>query len=180
MAQKYIALLRGINVGGHKKIKMADLRTYLQELPFEAVQTYIQSGNIVFESSQGNPADLEKQIHDKIFEKCGFEVAIIVRTPAELKEIIAACPYSPENGQPLKQIYFTLLANQPATVAVEALKSFNCDPELWEIKGTTLYSFAANGAAKSKLNNSILEQKLKVTATTRNWNTMNKLLAMAN
>ena len=96
MANTYIALLRGINVSGHKKIKMPDLKAMFEALGFTNVRTYIQSGNVVFESNFA--ADLESKISAKILEQFGFEVSVICRTAEELEQVIARNPYVEMEG----------------------------------------------------------------------------------
>jgi len=108
----YIALLRGINVSGQKKIKMADLRAYLEELDFQNIRTYIQSGNIVFDSVSTSTRLLENQIKAKIKQKYGFEVPTMVKVPADFKNAIAYNPYQSDKNKDPKRVYLTFLAER--------------------------------------------------------------------
>ncbi len=171
----YIALLRGINVSGKKKIKMADLRGHLAELNFNNLQTYIQSGNIVFESELTDIRELEQAIHKKILEKYGFEVPVLIVKPDYLKTVLDKNPYKTHET---KQLYYTFLAETPAPELVEKLKTYNYSPEETQLVERHIYFYSPLSYGRSKMNNNFFEKKLKVAATTRNWRTLNKLLEM--
>ncbi len=175
----YIALLRGINVSGQKKIKMADLRSHLADLNYTHLQTYIQSGNIVFKQRSTDVAVLERQIHNKIKEKYGFEVPVMVKQPRDLFDAVRHNPMTEERHQDLKRIYFTFLSEVPAAAQVAKLQDLDYSPEEFVIKGDLVYFFSPKGYGRAKMNNNFFEKKLKVKATTRNWNTVHKLLEMA-
>ena len=175
----YIALFRGINVSGQKKIKMADLRQHMQALGFDQVRTYIQSGNLIFQSEVVAKDELEKQIEEKILAEYGFEVSVIIRTPEELQAILVENPFlqNPENDP--KRFYVAVLASEPTTERLDVLAEKDYAPEAYAILGKTLYFYVPNGYGRSKMNNNFFENKLKVVATTRNWRTMHKLAEMA-
>ncbi len=173
----YIALLRGINIVGHKKIKMADLKKYIEELKFSDVKTYIQSGNIIFAYENISIKDLEKNINKKILEKYGFEVTTLVITPTELREVIAKNPFS---NKDLTRVYVTFLSEVPSPNDIEKLKNIDYSPEEFRLEGKTIYFFSPHGYGKAKMNNNFFENKLNVKATSRNWKTVNKLLELAN
>ncbi len=174
----YIALLRGINVSGQKKIKMAELRQQLAELNIGNIATYIQSGNIVFTSAETNASALEEAIHQLIVKHYGFEVPVLVLTPQQLQQAIAAHPWPGDELRTTKS-YFTFLFETPTPEGIAALEAFDLGDDEWVLKGTTLYAYFPNGAGRSKMSNNLVERKLKVTATARNWNTVHKLVAMA-
>ncbi len=174
-----IALLRGINVSGQKLIKMADLRTHLAELKFKNIQTYIQSGNIVFESESMSSNVLETVIHDKIQEKYGFEVPTLVKTPGDFIEAIKKNPFAKEAEAEPKHVFITFLSDIPDPSKVEKLKEVDYSPERYVIDGDMIFFFSPNGYGRAKMNNNFFENKLKIDATTRNWKTVNVLLEMS-
>ena len=174
----FIAMLRGINVSGQKSIKMADLLVYLEELSFTNVETYIQSGNIVFDFDQASPGVLEKLIHTKILHQYGFEVPVIVKTSEEMENVVRNNPFVNEVMEDPKRLYVTFLSEAPSVERVDQLKTLDCSPEQWILKGSDIYFFAPNGYGKAKMNNNFFENKLKVNATTRNWKTVNILSTM--
>lgn len=169
----YTSILRGINVSGQKKILMADLKSLYEELGFTNVQTYIQSGNVVFEYKETNPTQLQEMIFDKIKSHYGFEVPNLILTPSEIEKALNNNPY-----QDIEKPYFTFLSEKPAQENIEALNSISFDNEFFELIGKVIYSHYPNGAGRAKMNNNLIERKLKVRATTRNLNTTKKLLEM--
>jgi len=175
----YIAILRGINVSGQKMIKMAELRVHLAEIKLTNIQTYIQSGNIVFESEGMSSSDLEIAIQNKIKEKYGFDVPVLVKTPDELKDAVKRNPFIKEIEDDPKKVYITFLAHTPELTKVEALKVVDYSPEKYVIVGKVVYIFPPNGYGNAKMNNNFFEKKLKVVATTRNWKTVNVLIEMS-
>ena len=177
---KYISVLRGINVSGHKKIKMADLKEIYQSLGFESVSTYIQSGNVIFQSSSTDKGDLKKIIEKEIKRKYDFHVPVTILTEQELKEIVDSCPYEEakmeENGT---RILVTFLQSDPPSESQEALKEYVKSPEKLTIQGSEVYLYCPNGYGKSKLSNTFLENKLGISATTRNWKSVKKLCELS-
>lgn len=172
----YIALLRGVNVVGHKKVPMAELRELLSESDLKNVQTYIQSGNVIFESNEENSQKLEEQIHNAIKGYFGFEVPVLIKTSKQLQQIFDACPFSEE-----KKInsYFIFLYTTPNEKLVEALLKISYPNEEFVITNTCIYFYCAIGYGKAKCNNNFFERKLKITATARNYKTMVKLLSLS-
>lgn len=170
----HIALLRGINVSGQKKIKMAEWKTALEELGLVNVQTYIQSGNVVFESTLAADS-LEHLIHQNILEKFGFDVEVFVFSREDLMAALANNPFAEVE----ESVYFVFLKNTPPPEKVAALKQLDFGEEKFEISGRLLWFYPPKGYGKAKLNNNLFEKKLGVTATTRNFNTMCKLIEMA-
>ena len=172
----YIALLRGINVSGQKLIKMALLREALEKLEYLNIRTYIQSGNIVFDSPEKALDTLASEIKGLILTDFGFDVPVLVIKSERLKRIVTENPFANED---LKRVYVALLYTAPAPERLELINAIDISPEAFAIEGEDMYLFSPLGAAKSKLTNNFIEQKLKVSATTRNWNTINKLISMA-
>lgn len=176
--QTYIALLRGINVSGQKKIKMADLKVHLENLNFENVRTYIQSGNVIFESTKTDATDLAIKIKVEILKQYGFDVPTLVLTSKYLKNILNKNPLGKDKNT--DQIYFTILADKPSTENIEKIKKENYFPDEFSILDKVVYLYLSNGYGRAKMNNNFFENKLKVQATTRNWKTLNKILEITN
>ncbi|MFZ1291554.1 MAG: DUF1697 domain-containing protein [Melioribacteraceae bacterium] len=174
----YIALLRGINVSGQKLIKMADLKQFLAELNFENIITYIQSGNIIFKSRISDKHKLEKLISKKINEHYGFEVEVLIKTPNELEYILLNNSFIKQNKDP-KRNYITFLFSKPLNENVEKLSKIDHMPEEYIIDEKNVFFFSPNSYGNAKMNNNYFEKKLKVFATTRNWQTVNKLFELA-
>jgi len=175
--ETYIAMLRGINVSGQKKIKMADFKTHLQQLNFTDVQTYIQSGNAVFKNKKVTPKVLETRIAEKILKEFGFQVSVIVKSREELTDILKNNTFLKDKDT--SRMYVTFLSEEPSSVNLEKLKGIDHSPEEYVLKETTIYLYSPQGYGRAKMNNNFFENKLKVAATTRNWKTVNKLVAMA-
>ncbi len=175
----YIAFLRGINVSGQKKIKMADLRLQIEELGFAQVQTYIQSGNLLFQSDLKDTTALAEKIQAKILADYDFEVPVLVLPAAAIKNILDRNPFASDPEKDPKYWYVSLLYRVPTAADIAHLGEVDYSPEIYVIEGQTLYFYAANGYGRAKMNNNLFEKKLKVSATTRNWRTMNKIWEMA-
>ncbi|RDY59450.1 DUF1697 domain-containing protein [Flagellimonas nanhaiensis] len=173
----FIALLRGINVGGQKKIKMADLRKALQNIGLESVTTYIQSGNIVFCSNEGDIQKLEESIFDAIKKDFGFEVPTLIISQDEIESMLTSNPFS--NQTELNNLYFVLLKQSPSNELMEQFNKLKFENEDFDIETNCVYLSCKKGYGKAKLNNNLVENKLKVQATARNLRTMQKLLELA-
>ncbi|WP_019413323.1 DUF1697 domain-containing protein [Paenisporosarcina sp. TG20] len=172
----YIALLRGINVGGHRLIKMADLRHLLEKMGLDKVQTYIQSGNVLFESEQDSK-QLSCRIQHEIDTKFGFSVPVILRTSIELDQIIENCPFNVGTLLEGESIQLSLLAELPPREGVNHLLKFQNDTDEYQIEGENIYLFFRQSIRNSKLAAQL--QKIGVPSTVRNWKTINKLATMA-
>jgi uncharacterized protein (DUF1697 family) len=175
----YIALLRGINVAGQKKIKMSALKIMFEGLGCTSVTTYIQSGNIIFKYNIIDIEKLRNLIKKAIFTQFGFDVPVLVFTLETVQSIHDNNPFSErlKNGEiEEKYIFFTLLANEPDMMAVKELMSNSYGTEEFVINSKVVYFFAANGYGKTKLNNNFFERKLKSIATTRNLKTIVNIL----
>ena len=175
----YIALLRGINVSGQKIIKMELLRKVLGQLDFQNIRTYIQSGNIIFESTLSDTSLLEKQIADVIGKHFGFVVPVLIITPDELWAVIDKNPYAKENLTNPTQPYVSFLSEVPKKENLEILKAINFGADQFVNTAKTLYTWYGNAAGTSKLTNVLIENKLKLRSTARNWKTVLKLYELA-
>ncbi len=174
-----IALLRGINVSGQKLIKMTELKAMFEALHFNEISTYIQSGNIVFKAENTDCKSLETLIAKQIDLKFGFDVHVQVNTLNEWKQFQSACPFSNISLADQKYLHLTLLSETPADTLVQKLKELKFENEEFKLLDKGIYLFCPAGYGKTKLSNNFFESKLKVKATTRNWNTVNQLLEMA-
>lgn len=172
----YLSFLRGVNVGG-KKVPMADLRLLYDELGFKNVTTYIQSGNVIFESKIAPDAALKK-IEKKLKEKFGFDISVIIRTEKELASVIKDNPFIKEKNIAEDKIYVIFLASPPDKDLLKKLMEADFGPERFIVKDKTIYLYCPVGYGEAKLNNNFFEKKLKVVATTRNWRTTNILFEM--
>jgi uncharacterized protein (DUF1697 family) len=177
--ETYIAILRGINVSGYKTIKMEDLRELFNDMKFKNVQTYIQSGNVIFESKKTEQSVLQKKIEKKILEIFGYEVPVLVKEKSEV-EFVLKNNYFINKKKDVVKLYVTFLAEEPEQSRVNKIIELNYKPDEFVISGKEIYLFCPNGYGNSKLSNIFFESKLKVSATTRNWKTVNELLSIAN
>ncbi len=177
---KYISILRGINVSGQKKIKMSDLRLLYESLGFQNVVTYIQSGNVIFDTTVKNMADLKISIENAIEEKYEYHIPVIIRTNSEIGDIIKNCPFGlvdlVKDGT---RILVTILTSEPSETRISAILKYAAATEKIVISGKEVYLYCPNGYGKSKLSNTLLEKKLGIDATTRNWKTIHKLYELS-
>ncbi len=174
----YVALLRGINVSGHKIIKMELLREVMVNNGFHYVSTYIQSGNIVFDSDNENAAALEHQISQIIFKQFGFDVPVRITTLQELEQIFNENPFVKESVENPTQPYVAFLSDVPTNNNLQSLQAVHFGNDLFVNKNRVLYLWYADSPANTKLTNTAIEGKLKLKATSRNWKTVQKLLAL--
>ena len=172
-----IAILRGINVGGKRKILMADLKSMLNKIGIQDAVTYIQSGNVIFKSGKDNQ-ELSQQIESAILEKFGFEVPVIVRTAKELEKSIKSNPFLNSDSD-ISKLVLTFLNEKPIKTDVETLKDFDSKEDKFVIKDKDVFIYCEGKYHQSKLTNNFFEKKLKVIATTRNWKTVLKLMELS-
>ena len=168
-----IGILRGINVGGKRKILMADLKSMCKKLGLKNVTTFIQSGNLIFNSDKPN-SELENDLERAITDKYGFDVPVIVRAEKELENSINNNPFF-EKDADIKQLYLTFLKEKPNKENIEKTLTFNYEPDKFKIDDKDAFIFCAGKYHESKLTNNFFEKQLKVGATTRNWKTVMKL-----
>ncbi|SFE57482.1 Uncharacterized conserved protein, DUF1697 family [Paenibacillus catalpae] len=178
----YIALLRGINVGGKNKIKMADLREALTSIGLRDVQTYIQSGNILFKSEEDEAA-LRSRIEQQIETVFGLRIKVVMRTAEEMRAIAASCPFTEEQlaaaaaSAQGESLYVSMMLEEPSAEQLENLRIFETEEEIFGSKGRDLYFLFYQTVRNSKL--AVKAEKLGVHSTVRNWNTINKLVSLS-
>jgi uncharacterized protein (DUF1697 family) len=175
----FVSLFRGINVGGHHKIKMNELKNLYETLGLKDVRTYIQSGNVVFTSDDADVTHLQQQLKESIAQTFGFSVEIIARTSDELQDIIAKNPFQGQQNKESQWVIVLFLATIPDNTAQENLLKTYVGPEEIFFSGKEVFLYYTDGIGRSKLSNSFLEKKLKVVGTARNWNTVLQLQEMA-
>ncbi len=174
-----IALLRGINVGGHHLIKMDALRALCESLGLRDVQTHLQSGNVVFKSTARDPSPLRKRIEDAIEREFGFRCGVVLRTTVELRDAVAKNPFAARPGMDPSRCAVHFLAASPTPEARAAVLKIKADPEELHIGDRELYIYYPNGMARPALSMPLVEKALATFGTSRNWNTVRKLLEMA-
>jgi uncharacterized protein (DUF1697 family) len=174
-----ISMLRGVNVGGHNMIKMDALRALHESIGLLDAQTYIQSGNVVFRTSGRDLASLSKKIGNAIEAKFGFRPGVILRTPSELREVIARNPFAARPGIDPRKLLVTFLLDDPGPEARKKALSIKTDPEELRIVSREVYVHYPDGMGRSKLPAALIEKTLRTPGTGRNWNTVMKLLEMA-
>jgi len=172
----YIALLKGINVGGHKKVPMAELRELLTNSGLENVQTFIQSGNVIFQTPKSDIITIENNIQKDILGHFGFDVSVLLRTRESLKRIFDDCPFS-EGIK--KASYFTILHDTPSEELVKIASEKVYEGEEYQIIKDCIYFYCEKGYGRAKFNMIFFERKLETTGTARNYNTMVKLLSLS-
>ena len=173
MSFTYISLLRGINVSGQKKIPMKELAKVYEQLGYQGVKTYIQSGNVIFTTGEDNMAELSKKIETTIQQQFEFDVKVLVKTPQALQNVILENPFARE------RTFVTFLFQLPKTIPLDELNQAKQAGEELMVKRDVVYFCCPDNYGKSKLSNNFFETKLKVPATTRNWKTVNKLFELA-
>jgi uncharacterized protein (DUF1697 family) len=174
-----ISMLRGVNVGPHNRIKMDALRALYVSLNLKDPRTYVQSGNVIFLTKEKSASQLARKIQDAIARKFGFSPHVILRTPEEFKRAIAANPFAGRQGLNPGKLLVTFLASEPSAEARAELLALKPNPEELHLVGRELYIYFPNGAGRSKLQWSSLDKKLGTTGTARNWNSVTKMLEMA-
>lgn len=171
----YVALLRGINVGGHNKIAMTDLRELLANLGFTRVRSLLQSGNVVFDGPRKSPASLEKALESETASRLNTVVDFVVRTADELARAMAANPFPDQATNDPSRFAVFFLKSAPTNSAVEKLQASIKGPEIVGVDGRHLYAIYPEGMGKSKLTNTVIERALGTRGTARNWNTVRRI-----
>jgi uncharacterized protein (DUF1697 family) len=175
----YISILRGINVSGKNIIKMDALRKLFIDADFSNVQTYIQSGNIIFETKKIATAGLEKIISGEIKKQFGLNIPVLVTGLEELKEAIKNNPFTNAQLKDINFLHVTFLSGIAGKENIAKISITNFLPDEFVVIDKAIYLYCPNGYGNTKLNNNFFENKLKLTATTRNWKTVNELARMA-
>jgi Uncharacterized protein conserved in bacteria len=182
MTKVYVAFLRGINVGGKNIIKMADLKSLFEKMGLSKVQTYIQSGNVLFESGM-NELTLRDKIEEDIRNTFGYSVYVVLRTGRELEQVIINCPYSVEEITEAEQksgvesLYVALLDRNPTAAAIEQVGKYKSTSEVYIIIERDVFLLFSNSIRNSKLVNNL--HKLDTRVTVRNWKTITRLVELA-
>jgi uncharacterized protein (DUF1697 family) len=177
---RYIAILRGINVGTGRKVPMSDLRKLCESMGLQQVQSYIQSGNLIFELPNPEPIpELEARLQKAFSEEFGFEIPVLIRTGEEWAKTISKNPFLGENENDDGRLYLTCLQDEPSPEALKKLDETQYLPDRFKVAGRDVFIMCTSGYGTSKLSNPFFESKLKVTATTRNWKTVMQLNEMA-
>ena len=174
----HIALLRAINVAGHKLVSMADVRALFTDLGFQGVQSLLQTGNIVFRSKGRTGANLESFLEKEVAKRAGLETDFFVRTAEQWKAIIAHNPLPDEAKRDPAHLLVLLLKSAPTEQEVEALRAAITGPEMVRAVGRQAYLFYPAGIGRSRVTSILIEKKLGTRGTGRNWNTVLKLAAL--
>ncbi len=176
-SQKYLALFRGINVGGNNILPMKELSAIFTKAGCEDVQTFIQSGNVIFSAPTKVVAGLGENIGAQIAKRFGFRAPIVLRTREELQKAVARNPFVKAAGD-AERLYVMFLADAPKADAIAALDPKRSPPDEFVVHGREIYLKLINGAARSKLTNAYFDSKLGTVSTARNWRTTTKLLEL--
>lgn len=172
----HLALLRGINVSGHNIMKMETLKSTLEAIGFQNVQTYIQSGNVFVDTEEENPAAVGFKIKQEIFKAFGHEVPVVVIGKADLEACLQNNPFLKEKDFDIKKLYVAFISTTLRSDSINDLKMSQVKPDEASIDGCRIYIKYAVGAGKTRFDQKYIEKKLNVTATIRNWNTVVQLL----
>ena len=175
----YIALLRGINIGPHKRMKMEKLRASCEALGFKHVNTYIQSGNIICHAGKLSSDAAAKKIEARIVKDFGFSADVIARTGDEMKQIVSANPLLKEPGIDTSKFHVVFFSTVPTTESIKKLEAIVQAPDKVRHKGKEIYFYFPNGVSGSSIWKHNLDRVLGISGTMRNWRTVNSLLEMA-
>ena len=174
-----VSMLRAVNLAGHNRMRMDALRVLYESLGLVDVQTYVQSGNVVFRTSGRDLTALAKRIENGIERSFGFRAAVIVRTCPELKDVLRRNPFAARTDVDPARLLVVFLAGHPDEEARRKISEVKVGPEELSLDGRELYIHYPNGIGRSKLTVALVEKALRVAGTGRNWNTVTKLLEMA-
>jgi len=174
-----VCLLRGVNIGGHHKIKMDDLRALCVVLKFVNVQTLLQSGNVVFRTEERSLSTLADKIESAIERKFGFRPEVLLRTVPEMREVVARNPLAKRKGIEPPKFAVAFLEDEPTPAMRKALLAMDIAPEELHVIGRHLYIYFPNGQARPRLSWSQIAKILNTPTTARNWNTVTKLIELA-
>lgn len=172
---RFVSLLRGINVSGKRSIRMADLRACYEGLGFSSVATYVQSGNVVFDSTTRGAAALARNLEKQIKSSFGHDVTVIVRAAKDFSAIIEHNPFAKHAKTDPTKVHVTFLTSRPNDASIGSIENVDARGDELVMGGTEVFLHCPNGYGRTKLNNAFFERKLKMHATTRNWKTVEAL-----
>jgi uncharacterized protein (DUF1697 family) len=171
----FVAWVRGINVGGRAKLSMATLRETASNLQLEHVQTYLQSGNLLFQAAPGRRRGLADELEVALHSSAGLDARVILRTKDELAKIVAGNPFLP-GDLPGNKMHVAFLAGTPKRDRIRSLDPNRSPPDEFQVRGKDIYLSYPGGSGRSKLTIDYFERSLALAATARNWNTVTKVL----
>ncbi len=175
---RYVALLRSVNVAGHGRIAMQDLRSSFEALGYTGVTSYIQTGNVLFSTGSKSEGSIAAAIEQRLAEDFGDSPAVLLRTVGDLVRVGAASPYAKAGADPSRH-HVTFLATVPSKAALDALALPPSGRDELVVEGKEVYVHTPDGYAETKYTGTFLERRLGVVSTTRNWNTVTKLCDLA-
>ncbi|MHC5064657.1 MAG: DUF1697 domain-containing protein [Planctomycetota bacterium] len=178
MASRYVALLRGINVGGKNKLPMKELVEIFEGLGCEDVETYIQSGNVVFSATAAQAKGLAGKVSAGIKQAKGIEIPVVLRSAAQMRKLAAKHPLAKRGMDEKKVLHVMFLADKPSAAKVKQLDPERSPGDSYVVQGAEVYSCCPNGVARSKLTNAYFDGVLGTVSTGRNWRTVQTLLGM--
>ena len=174
---RFVALLRGVNVGGNTKVNMAELRASCERLGYENVKTYINSGNVIFDAAPNDTDKIASQVHDAILRDFGLDISVMVRSIEELQEVIANNPFDGQFDNH-KDMHVFFLADELPDDKRALLMEKHSEAEQISVHGKTIYYHLRISIIDSLLGKGFVDKKLKIPATARNWRTVMKLAEM--
>ena len=172
----YVSLLRGINVSGHRKVRMEELKRIYSRISLQNPRTYLQSGNVLFDYIPGNARLLAERIERAIAKELGLDVKVIIRDGIALRKVIQSNPFA---GKDATKIHVTFLSQDPARDGGEQIDKAAEPNEAVAVAGSEIYLYCPNGYGRSRLSNMFFERIFGIPATTRNWRTVNALASMS-
>ncbi len=172
----YVSMLRGINVGGKRRVKMDDLKEFYASMGCLNVQTYVQSGNVIFQHRDSNGSKLASKIEQSLNEHFGLDIAVLIRTKEELKKLLEKNPFADKDES---KLHVTFLSSKPQKIPTDQIERYVAAGEAYSISDEEVYLFCPNGYGRTKLSNNFFEKTLNVSATTRNWRSVNTLYSMS-
>ncbi len=175
----FISLLRGINVSGQRKIRMADLKDAYEALNLTNVNTYVQSGNVVFNCKIRSASKMAELLKQQVESCFGYDVTVMVRTPSDFERIIKSNPFAAQAKTDPSKVYVTFLAASPSGSMVKSVENADTRGDEFLLGREEIFLHCPNGYGRTKLNNAFFERKLKMPATTRNWKTVEALFSIA-
>jgi uncharacterized protein (DUF1697 family) len=177
MSATHVALLRGLNVGGKNILPMSDLRALFTAAGCRDVRTYIQSGNVIFTADADAIASLPEAVAARITERFGFRTPVILRTGAELADVIRHNPFIAQ-GAATEELHVSFLAERPNATQIDSLDPNRSPPDTFVVRGQEIYLRFPRGLGRTKLTSEYFDRRLATTGTVRNWRTVTKLLAL--